>query len=141
MRISDWSSDVCSSDLVHADGSHGNDTKSKVFWVEGCDVPTEPDQVDVPAMPSIVDVCNPANVIHNVAWDGTPVDTAEYTWTLSLDGRTYTATLTNPTDLEWSDGPNAPKVFKPLAEDGKQCTPKHSLATRHEATSGKLNSN
>src|SRR3546814_17582098 len=77
MRISDWSSDVCSSDLVHADGSHGNDTKSKVFWVEGCDVPTEPDQVDVPAMPSIVDVCNPANVIHNVAWDGTPVDTAE----------------------------------------------------------------
>jgi hypothetical protein len=64
---------------VHTPRSRGNDTKTKVFWVEGCktEVPTTPEQPEVPEQPETV--VPTETVVPETVVPETPTGVAEVT--------------------------------------------------------------
>lgn len=80
--------------------------------------------IPAPTAPSTQDPCNPvgsASDFTNVSWV-TPADTDEYTWSLSVDGKTYTATVEDGNIFELADETLVESVsFNLPADSGDMC--------------------
>ncbi len=81
-----------------------------------------PTAVAVPALPAVVDACNPAGVATNVEWAAPlPPATSTVTWTQDPTSRARTATLVDPVGTRWSDDRTTPITFALPADSGLTC--------------------
>jgi len=102
---------------VHADGSQGNDTKSKVFWVEGCNTDTKTPNTSVTGVCVVADqvvrltFINSSTAISNISVNGaastvaagatvnvtTPITGATTSVNVTMDGKSQVVPVNCPT--------------------------------------------